>query len=147
MYGYEQAWWHIAQKYSTQIHVSKERYQLYCHLNPGMFQSILTTDESSTRFHSCSWKKNSSCIQHGDYTISVQGVPIVGNCIRPFTKNDYKLRSDLPKHAKVHQEMVCRQFFIDRQSTKKKTNLLYNIDFPIFNAFFIIGISGFYKTY
>ncbi|KAG2217304.1 hypothetical protein INT45_013000 [Circinella minor] len=106
MYGYEQAWWHIAQKYSTQIHVSKERYQLYCHLNPDMFQSILTIDESSTRFHSCQWEKNSFCIQHENYTISVQGAPIVGNSIRPFTKNDYKLRSDLPKHAKVHQEMI-----------------------------------------
>ena len=123
MYGYEQAWWHIAQKYSTQIHVSEERYQLYCHLNPEMFKYILTTDESSTRFHSCQWKKESSCFQHENHIITVQGIPIVGNAVCPWTADDYILRSDLPKHAKVHQAMVTYIYiYIYQNRYKYKEN-------------------------
>ncbi|KAI9270758.1 beta-lactamase-like protein [Phascolomyces articulosus] len=104
MYGYEQAWWHIAQKYSTKIHVSKERYQLYCQLDENTFKYILTTDATATRFHSCKWEN--SCRQHEGVTISIQAVPIIGNNARSWSADDYKLRSDLPKHTKVHQQMI-----------------------------------------
>ncbi|KAI9491333.1 beta-lactamase-like protein [Zychaea mexicana] len=105
MYGYEEAWWKIASRYNTKIHVSEDRYQLYLALDKHLFTNILTTDETTTRFHSCHWKK-SSCATHGADTINVQGQPIVGCRARPFGPDDYKMRTDLPKHANIKKEVI-----------------------------------------
>ncbi|PIL22723.1 hypothetical protein GSI_15416 [Ganoderma sinense ZZ0214-1] len=53
-WGYEDIYKEVARKFDTKIHVDRYKHSVYAHISGDPFlQSIITKDESSTRFHAC----------------------------------------------------------------------------------------------
>lgn len=101
--GYEELWREIVVHFNKKVHVSEERYNLYCTGDPS-FADVLTTDASSTRFHSCNWE--SECSLHGKYTMAFHPIPTINNEVTPLLDNTKLLRSDLPYRAELKQHLV-----------------------------------------
>ncbi|KAI1785521.1 hypothetical protein LXA43DRAFT_1185710 [Ganoderma leucocontextum] len=53
-WGYEEIYKEISRKFGTKIHVDRYKHSVYAHLSGDPFlRSIITRDESATRFHAC----------------------------------------------------------------------------------------------
>ncbi|KAI8976176.1 beta-lactamase-like protein [Pilobolus umbonatus] len=97
-FGFEEIWFIIVQRYKQQIHVSLDRYSLYCSIDP-LFKTILTTDSTKTRFHSCQWKE--PCSVCTSLMISIHPVPITSKQIKHYYPSKSSLlQSDLPRGCK-----------------------------------------------
>lgn len=82
---------------------------MYCHMNP-LFENVLTTDPTSTRFHSCYWDE--ACAKYEKYMISIHPTP--NKNIKPFKyirskQSKQLLMTDLPYDCKPFEQMVYDQ--------------------------------------
>lgn len=103
--GYEEMWITIKENFDSKVHVSHQRYNMYVNLEER-YKEVLTTDPTSTRFHSCRWDEG--CFKHEAHMVSIHPVP--NRNIKAFefkpSKQSRLLQSDLPRHCKPYQQMV-----------------------------------------
>ncbi|CDH50909.1 protein artemis [Lichtheimia corymbifera JMRC:FSU:9682] len=102
MYGHEELWFAIAHTFDSKIHVSPERYHLYCSAHSS-YNEVLTLD-SNVRFHSCRWQ--SPCCQLSNKTICIYPKPTTDPGMRLYENEEYLLRTDLPRNAQLDQYLV-----------------------------------------
>ncbi|KAG2208318.1 hypothetical protein INT47_006174, partial [Mucor saturninus] len=100
--GYEEMWISITENFGQKIHVSQQRYNMFCHAN-SLFDDILTTDPK-TRFHSCHWDQE--CYIHEEYTISIHPTPNKNTKAFPHSPFRRLLNSDLPWDCEPLQRMI-----------------------------------------
>lgn len=103
--GYEEMWFAIKEEFNSKIHVSEQRYNMYLSLDEK-YEDVLTTDATSTRFHSCRWGEK--CHKHDPQMVSIHPVPNRNNKAFQYKPTKYfkLLQSDLPRHCKPHQQMI-----------------------------------------
>lgn len=103
--GYEEMWFAIKEEFNSKIHVSEQRYNMYLSLDEK-YEDVLTTDATSTRFHSCRWGEK--CHKHDPQMVSIHPVPNRNNKAFQYKPTKYfkLLQSDLPRHCKPYQQMV-----------------------------------------
>ncbi|KAI7885154.1 hypothetical protein K492DRAFT_204215 [Lichtheimia hyalospora FSU 10163] len=102
MYGHEELWFTIVHTFGTKIHVSPERYELYCSIQSS-YSDLLTLD-TSVRFHSCRWQ--SPCCQQSDKTTCIFPKPVTDPTMRLYAKGEYLLRTDLPRNIKLDRYLI-----------------------------------------
>ncbi|ORX51297.1 hypothetical protein DM01DRAFT_1408762 [Hesseltinella vesiculosa] len=105
-FGYEEIWIAISLHFNTKVHVSPARYQLYCLVDED-YRHYLTSDPSSTRFHSCEWQFCDECIPDPSRAICIHPVPRDGIVVIKYTSMaGYLLRSDLPDTPNVALQVL-----------------------------------------
>lgn len=103
--GYEELWITIVDIYKQKVHVSEQRYNLFCKTEP-IFDKVLTIDASSTRFHSCQW--DAGCFKHEANTVAIHPTPNRNTQPYEYVKGKSRklLATDLPFDYKPFQRMV-----------------------------------------
>jgi hypothetical protein len=98
-------WIAISEEFRKKVHVSQQRYNMFCSTEPE-FAACLTTDASSTRFHSCRWDEG--CCKHEHSMISVHPTPNRNTQPYEYIKSKQKklLATDLPYNCKPYLQMV-----------------------------------------
>ncbi|KAL9554260.1 hypothetical protein MBANPS3_002900 [Mucor bainieri] len=99
-FGYEECWAQIHDTFNQKVHVSRQRYNTFVHANP-IYKEYLTTDPSTTRFHSCEWDSDCKDYEHG--LIAIHFKPNMDDQPRlyiPAERSNHLLSTDLKYECK-----------------------------------------------
>ena len=137
-------WLAIKEKFNAKVHVSQQRYNMYMALDPN-HSELLTTDRSSTRFHSC--RVEEGCYKHESKMVTIHPVPNRSQECYQFTpsRQEKLLESDLPKDFKPYQQMVL----LKRHSIYSYNHHTHDslLDSTFFNTFISVRDCQFLPLY
>ncbi|KAF1798204.1 beta-lactamase-like protein [Mucor lusitanicus] len=105
-FGYEECWAQIHDNFQQKVHVSQQRYDTYVDANP-IYKEYLTTDSSTTRFHSCDWDPD--CREHEHGLIVIHFKPIMDDQPRLYIhseKSNFLLLTDLTYDCKPQSRHI-----------------------------------------
>lgn len=105
-FGYEECWAQVSDTFKQKVHVSKLKYDAYVETNP-IYREYLTTDPSTTRFHSCDWDLDCKPHEHGLVVIHFK--PNMDDQPRLYIhseKSNYLLSTDLRYDCKPQSRHV-----------------------------------------
>ncbi|KAK4517901.1 ubiquitin-specific protease ubp1 [Mucor velutinosus] len=105
-FGYEECWAEIYDTFKQKVHVSKLKYNTYVEADP-IYKEYLTTDPSTTRFHSCNWDLNCKPYEHG--LVAIHFKPNMDDQPRlyiPSEKSNHLLSTDLRYDCKPQSRHI-----------------------------------------
>lgn len=139
-FGYEECWAQIHDNFQQKVHVSQQRYDTYVDANP-IYKEYLTTDSSTTRFHSCDWDPD--CREHEHGLIVIHFKPIMDDQPRLYIhseKSNFLLLTDLTYDCKPQSRHVSKKKPLRETNKSLRANCpLSSVDSAIFLSFILGG--------